>query len=251
MKVLIIEDEALAANRLKQLLHQWDEKIQTVAVIESVEGAVQWLSSQPAPDLIFLDIQLDDGICFEIFEAIEIEIPVIFTTAYDQYAIRAFKVNSVDYLLKPISKEALAAAMDKYRAHFSPKPAVFADKLNELYRQLVTTYKTRFFVKAGTHFQSIPTGDIACFFIEERCTFLRTLDGKRYAMDSSLEQVQRRLDPICFFRINRDHIIHIDAIADIITYSTHRLKIKLSTPGTEELVVSRNRVPDFKKWLDR
>lgn len=251
MKVLIIEDEVIAANRLKELLYRLDEQIQVLAAIETVEDSIRWLSGHSAPDLIFMDIQLDDGICFEIFEAIQVDVPVIFTTAYDQYAIRAFKVNSVDYLLKPISKEAIAAAVEKFRSHFSLKPGVYKEKINDLHRQLVKSHKTRFFVKIGTHFQSVSTKDIGCFFIEDRCTFLKTFAGKRFDLDVSLEQIQQQVDPSLFFRINRHHIIHIEAIADIIGYSSHRLKVRLSAPASGELVVSRSRVPDFKDWLDR
>lgn len=250
MKVLIIEDEAPAAGRLKQLLRQIDERIEVLATIESVEDAVNYLSSSPSPDLIFMDIQLEDGICFEIFDTVRVDVPVIFTTAYDQYALRAFKVNSVDYLLKPIDTGALRAALDKYRSVFRPEGAG-PEQVEDWYKPLIGKFKTRFFVRSGAHFRSVPIADIACFFIEERCAFLSTRDGRRYDVDASLEQVLDMVDPTAFFRINRTHIIQLDSIADIISYSANRLKVRLAMPGGEELVVSRDRVRDFKDWLDR
>ncbi|MCO6478988.1 MAG: response regulator transcription factor [Phaeodactylibacter sp.] len=250
MKVLMIEDEAIAAAQLKRLLQQVDRTIEPVATLETVEDSVNWLSAHPAPELIFMDIQLDDGLCFEIFDAVKVDSPVIFTTAYDQFAIRAFKVNSVDYLLKPITAEALRAAIQKYRSVFTPG-SKFQEQARELHRQLAPRHKMRFFVNIGAHFQSVPTSNISCFFIEERCTFLKTGAGKRYSADYSLDQLQKMLDPARFFRINRNYIIHIDAIADITGYSAYRLKVKLKPPNEEELVVSRERVGAFKEWLGR
>lgn len=250
MRALIIEDEAIAADRLKQLLHKMDESIQVIAILESVEASVNWLLNQAAPELIFMDIQLDDGICFEIFESIEFDTPVIFTTAYDQYAIRAFKVNSVDYLLKPIELTALSAAIEKYRSLFSEKPA-FNEKINLLYQQMFRHHKERFFVRSGAHFHSVTTKEISCFFIENRCTFFKTSSGKRYAIDSSLEQVQQKIDPARFFRVNRHYIVNIDAIADMTGYSSQRLKLQLKIPDAAELVVSRDRLQAFKEWLNR
>ncbi|MFW5756946.1 MAG: LytR/AlgR family response regulator transcription factor, partial [Tangfeifania sp.] len=166
MKVVIIEDERLAAEKLESFLKQIDSEIEAVAKLESVEESVNWLTSNPAPDLIFMDIQLDDGISFEIFDAVKVEAPVIFTTAFDQYAIRAFKVNSVDYLLKPIDRNTLESALEKYRKIF--RPAGMQEKLSKVFEQLAKPWKTRFFVKVGVHFQSVPVEEICCFFVEER-----------------------------------------------------------------------------------
>ena len=250
MKVLIIEDEALAASQLQRLLHQMEEPFQVLAVLETVEDSINWLASHPAPALIFMDIQLDDGICFEIFDAVEVSSPVIFTTAYDQFAIRAFKVNSVDYLLKPITLEALSNALEKYRSVFSSEANTMAYN-QQLLQQLTPQYKTRFFVSVGTHFHSVATQKIACFFIEERCTFLLTFEQKRFPLDYSLDQLQQMADPQFFFRINRNHLINIEAIEDITSYSAYRLKVKLKPAGMEELIVSRDRVSAFKEWLGR
>ena len=247
---MIIEDEAIAAVQLKRLLQQVDATIEATATLETVEDSINWLSENPAPDLIFMDIQLDDGICFEIFEAVKVTSPIIFTTAYDQFAIRAFKVNSVDYLLKPITAEVLYTAVEKYRSVFSPRRDL-SEQVWQLSRQLAPQYKTRFFVNIGAHFQSVTTQDIRCFFIEERCTFLKTVNGKKYFTDYSLEQIQNKVDPSLFFRINRNHIIHIEAITDITSYSAYRLKVKLKLPDMAELIVSRDWVAAFKEWLGR
>jgi DNA-binding LytR/AlgR family response regulator len=252
MKVLIIEDEHLAAQRLKQLLIKIDGSIQVLDMLESVQASVEWISNNPSPDLIFMDIQLDDGVCFEIFNAVQVITPVIFTTAYDQYAIKAFKVNSVDYLLKPISQEDLSAALKKFDQLFIHSDQQ-KEKINLLYDQLVKKdYKTRFFVKVGTHFFSISTQDIACFYIRERSTFIKSKVGKNFDIDFSLDQVQNMVDPDLFFRINRNYIVNLDSIADIISYSTNRLKLKLRNfEHLDDLIVSREKAADFKSWLDR
>lgn len=252
MKVLIIEDERLAAEKLKQLLTKIDTSIKIVDMLETVQASVDWISNNPSPDLIFMDIQLDDGVCFEIFDAVRVTAPVIFTTAYDQYAIKAFKVNSVDYLLKPISPEDLSLALEKFN-HFYIKADQQKEKINLLYDQLVKKdHKSRFFVKLGTHFFTISTQDIACFYIRERSTFIKSKVGKNFDIDFSLDQIQNMVDPDQFFRINRNYIINLDSIADIISYSTHRLKIKLRNfEHLEDLIVSREKTADFKQWLDR
>jgi DNA-binding LytR/AlgR family response regulator len=249
MKVVIIEDERLAAEKLESLLKKVDIEIKVIAKLESVEDSVNWLTTNPSPDLIFMDIQLDDGISFEIFDDVKVEAPVIFITAFDQYAIRAFKVNSVDYLLKPIDRNALETALEKYRRVF--KPAGMENKLSKVFEQLAKPWKTRFFVKVGVHFQSVPVEDICCFFVEERCSFLKTQTGKNYALDYSLDQLQKRVDPELFFRINRNFMVNINCIAEIISYSTNRLKLKLKSFNDEGLIVSRDKVSEFKQWLDR
>ena len=247
MKVVIVEDEKLAAEKLVHLLKKTDMEIEVVQHIESVEEAVNWFQQNPLPDLIFMDIQLDDGISFEIFDAIKMDAPVIFTTAYNEYAIRAFKVNSVDYLLKPIEAEALSAAIQKFRKHFG-ESGDFEAKISKVFNQLSAKYKSRFFVKVGIHFQSIPVEKICCFFVEERCTFLKTTEGKTYDLDYSLEQLQNMIDPGQFFRINRNYLVNINCIGEIISYSTNRLKLNV---GKTEQIVSRDKVSEFKQWMDR
>lgn len=250
MKVVIVEDERLAAEKLTGLLATTDPQLEVVRVLESVVEAVNWFSEHPAPDLVFMDIQLEDGISFEIFESVKIQSPVIFTTAFDQYAIRAFKVNSVDYLLKPIVKEELAGAIQKFRQLHSSEDQ-FEEKVTRVVEQLSRKYKTRFLIRVGMRFQSIPVSKICAFFVEERCTFLQTGEGKRYDLDYSLDQLQTMLDPEQFFRVNRNFLVNINCIEEIISYSVTRLKLKLDKGPEEGVIVSRDKVTDFKKWMDR
>jgi len=250
MKVLIIEDEILAADKLAGLLIRIDSTIEIMGKLQSVLESINWLHSQPNPDVIFMDIQLDDGICFEIFDAVKIKTPVIFTTAYDSYAIRAFQVNSVDYLLKPIEKEPLEKAIEKYKLIFK-KGDSSTQSIGDLSVQMVKSYKTRFFVKIGNHFHSIPVDNIECFYLVERAVFFKTNNGKNYNLDYSLDQVQQLIDPENFFRINRNYLIQINAIQDIYNYSSSRLGIKINGINHLDLIVSREKVGEFKKWLDR
>jgi DNA-binding LytR/AlgR family response regulator len=250
MNILIIEDEKPAADKLIRQLGRAVEGIKVMETLETVEDSINWFLNNPAPDLILMDIQLADGICFEIFDSVEIKTPIIFTTAYDEYAIRAFKVNSIDYLLKPIDSGSLAKAIDKYKSLYPPKTDT--KKIELLYDQLVKKYKTRFFIKFGSHCRSVMTDEIRYFYIVERSTFMNTFSGKIFDVDYSLDQIQKMVDPEKFYRINRNFIINLTAITDIITWSSNRLKVKL-TGGDEnfEMVVSRDKVTDFKRWLDR
>ena len=250
MEALIIEDETLAAEKLESMLTSIDPDFEVVGILESVLESINWLSTNKHPDLIFMDVQLDDGICFEIFQSIKIDVPIIFTTAYDSYAIKAFQVNSIDYLLKPIEEETLAKSIQKYKSLYQNQ-SLQIEKLNLLYDQIVNSYKTRFFVKIGNHYHSISVNEIQCFYIQERSVFLRSISGKKYDLDYSLDQLQKLVDPNLFFRINRNFLIHIDAIQDIYSYSSHRLGVKLRMMDYLDMIVSREKVADFKKWLDR
>ncbi len=247
MKVVIVEDERLASKRLESLLKKAEPGIEVIQILESVEDAVNWFSQNTKPDLIFMDIQLDDGISFEIFDAVKIEAPVIFTTAYNEYAIRAFKVNSVDYLLKPIEEEALATAIQKFKKLFA-ETWDFETKIAKAIGEISTQFKSRFFIKVGIRFKSIQIENICSFFVEERNTFLRTNEGKNYDLDYSLDQLQKMVDPNLFFRINRNYLVNINCIDEIVSYSTNRLKLKI---GKIEQIVSRDKVSDFKQWMDR
>jgi DNA-binding LytR/AlgR family response regulator len=249
MKVVIVEDEHLAAEKLAGQLQRVVPGVEVLKTLESVEEAVNWFGSNPAPDLVFMDIQLEDGISFEIFEAIKLQAPVIFTTAYDEYAIRAFKVNSVDYLLKPIDEEDLKKAIQKFRKIFDETE--FASRVTRVIEQVSKKYKTRFFMKIGTHFRSVKVTEICCFFVQERNTFLRTTAGKTYDIDHSLDQLQALIDPEQFFRINRNFLVNINCISEIVAYSTTRLKLKLEVDCPEDLIVSRDRVSEFKHWMDK
>ena len=249
IRIVIIEDEKPAVGKLKQLLDNTGEKISIEQTLGSVEESVDWLSNNPVPDLIFMDVQLSDGICFEIFESVKINVPVIFTTAFDSYAIKAFKVNSIDYLLKPIDPESLAMALNKFKDHY---PLVKSERLNQIISEMPVKYKSRFLIKTGEHFRSVAISDIEAFFIQERATFLLTKDGKTLDIDYSLDQLEKMVDPECFFRANRNYLINIQCIKDMIGYSGSRIKVKMVYGNyPDPIVVSRERVNAFKIRMDR
>lgn len=255
MKVLIVEDENLAAERLKDLILQYDNSIEILECLDSVEESVDWLLNNDMPDLFFFDIQLADGLSFEIFEDVEVKAPVIFTTAFDEYALRAFKVNSIDYILKPIDYQELAKAIDKYKAQYEVAKSLIPnwDILQETLKAIKSNddYKTRFAVKKGVHLASIPVEEIAYFFSEHKISWLKTTDGKKYAVDYTLDQLAEILNPKDFFKLNRQYITSINAIKDVVVYSNSRLKVQLSDTSKDELIlISREKVGDFKKWLD-
>lgn len=258
MRTLIIEDEKLAADRLANLLQQIDLNIAVIGKIESVQKAVQQFAAGLKPDLAFLDIQLADGLSFEIFDQITIPCPVIFTTAYDEYAIKAFKVNSIDYLLKPIDADELAASLQKFRRLTLPAtitPAPVTPNLEFLQKAMQmlghAPYKNRFVVKVGEHIKAIPVEQIDFFFSMGKATFLQTKENKRFVVDFSLEQLENLLDPQQFFRINRSYFISLNAIQDIVSYSNSRLKTFLRNSTDTDVIVSREKVNAFKDWLDR
>jgi DNA-binding LytR/AlgR family response regulator len=223
-----------------------------LGVLDTVAGAVEWLCGHPVPDLVFMDIQLADGLSFEIFEKVKVGCPVIFATAYEEYAIKAFKVNSVDYLLKPIAFAELEAAFGKFVGHtkLQVSPSVTVELLSKVKEMLLKQYKTRFVIKVGEHLKSIAVEDILFFYSLEKATFLCTSDFKTYLVDYSLDRINEMVDERSFFRINRKYILSNRSIADIIFYSNSRLKIKLKKPDEEAIVVSRDKVAAFKEWLD-
>jgi DNA-binding LytR/AlgR family response regulator len=251
MNILIVEDEKPAAERIFRLLNKINIETYIVASLETVEGTINWLQNNPAPDLIVMDIQLDDGLCFEIFETIKIDTPVIFTTAYDEYAIQAFKVNSVDYLLKPIEEEALLFSLNKFKeVHYRKK--LESPDFHILFKEFTNHYKTRFLVKIGIRYISIPVHEISYFYLMENSTFIKCFNGRNYAIEFSLEQLLKIVDPSKFFRINRNYIINIDAINEMLSYSSSRLLVKLSNvEPSDDFVVSRDKVSKFKKWIDK
>jgi DNA-binding LytR/AlgR family response regulator len=202
MNVLVIENEHPAADKIVRLLKKIDKSIAVMDVIETVEEAINWLQEKPHPDLIMMDIQLDDGLCFEIFDTVNVDIPVIFTTAYDEYTLRAFKVNSIDYLLKPIDEESLRSAINKYKKLNEDKDP-FRRDFRQLLHEFRNQYKSRFLIKIGDKFRSVPSGEISHFHISERSVFINDYQGKDYGIDYSLEQLNDMLDPRKFFRINR------------------------------------------------
>lgn len=252
MKVLIIEDELPAARRIEQLIRQQRPQVEILAVIDSITEAVKWFAQNPAPELILMDIHLADGLSFDIFQSIKIQSMVIFTTAYDQYAIRAFKVNSIDYLLKPIDALELKNALDKYDQMRSSAANFDYSMLNGMLDNLKNrNYRERFLVKFGNAFTYIQAQEMRFCYAEDSLVFTRLADGKKYSLDHTLEQLEQLLNPTHFFRINRKILLHIDAVDKIHPYFNNRLKLELQPSPGFEIVVSRERVQDFKNWIDQ
>ena len=251
MKVIIIEDEKPSARRLQRMLKTLDILVETL--LHSVEESIDWFQNNSHPDLIFLDIQLSDGLSFEIFETIAIKSAVIFTTAYDEYALQAFKLNSIDYLLKPIDDDDLETAVQKYQERTAPKQGVtldFTDIKKLLVNPIDRVYKKRFSIKVGQHLKLINIEDIECFYSENKGTYAHTTTGRNYLLDSTLDQLEKELEPQTFFRINRKFFVNINAIKDMLSYTNSRLQIKLNNYNAEEVIVARERVKDFKNWLE-
>lgn len=250
MRILIIEDEQLASRRLHGLIKPYFPYSEIVDNLDSISLSVDYLQANPAPDLIFCDIQLGDGISFEIFQKVELSTPIIFTTAYDKYAIKAFEVNAIDYLLKPIDPKDLQKSIEKFKSK-KITPELNLEVLKTLISPTPSIFKKRFLVRYGEKIQSIPTDQITFFFSEERVTFLQTDEGKRFVIDGNLEKTESQLDPDLFFRLNRKYLITSKAIDEIFSYSNSRLKVKLLNCSDNDILVSREKVPDFKLWLDR
>ncbi|WP_166964968.1 LytR/AlgR family response regulator transcription factor [Yeosuana marina] len=251
MNVLIIEDEKPSARRLQRMLASI--QVQAEVMLHSVEESITWFKNNEHPDLIFLDIQLSDGLSFEIFETIDIQSAVIFTTAYDEYALQAFKLNSIDYLLKPIDADELEKAVKKYQDRVPKQQAVTID-FNDIKKLLVNPidreYKKRFSVKVGQHLKLINIEDIECFYSENKGTYVYTTEGRSYLLDTTLELLENELEPQTFFRINRKFFVNINAIKDMVSYTNSRLQIKLNSYNDDEVIVARERVKDFKAWLE-
>ena len=250
MNIIIIEDEKPAARLLERKIEKLGYSITTL--LHSVEESLLWFQNNSHPDLIFLDIQLSDGLSFEIFEKIDIKSAVIFTTAYDEYALRAFKLNSIDYLLKPIDEEELATAISKFANQFQVNRVSNLD-FEAIKRMLVNPiskeYRKRFSVKIGQQIKVIDVAEIECLYSENKGTYIHTSDNRDYLIDSSLEVVEAELNPNDFFRISRKYIIPLQSVKEIQVYSNSRLKISLPTYKVDEVIVARERVSDFKEWL--
>ena len=250
MNIIIIEDEKPAARLLNRKIEKLGFSVNQM--LHSVEQAIEWFNANIHPDLIFLDIQLSDGLSFEIFEKIEIKSAVIFTTAYDEYALRAFKLNSIDYLLKPIDEDDLETAINKFKSQ-QPKQEIQQCDFEQIKRMLVNpsdkTYKTRFTVKIGLHLKVITTDEIECFYSENKGTYIHTSDNRDYLIDTILEVVESELNPKDFFRVSRKFIVPLKAIREIQVHSTSRLKVILPSYKGDEVIVSREKVQEFKTWL--
>jgi DNA-binding LytR/AlgR family response regulator len=251
MTVLIIEDEPLAAERLENLLRKQDPEIRIAGRCDSVKQSVEWLKENPLPDLMFLDIQLGDGLSFDIFDQVVIDCPVIFTTAYDEYAIDAFRLNSLHYLLKPLKAQDLAAALMKYKTSPYSAGSNHMAALDKVQQQLTREYKKRFLVKSGLHIRTIPVEEVLYFFSMDKGTYGVLEGGKNVLLDYTLDDLEKLTDPSKFFRVNRRYLVGLNSIADIITYSNYRLKLVLRHSGDQENLVSRDRMQDFRSWLDR
>ena len=251
MTVIIIEDEKPAARRLNRMLLALG--IEAKTMLHSVEESLNWLQNNEHPDLIFLDIQLSDGLSFDIFEEIEVKSAVIFTTAYDEYALKAFKLNSIDYLLKPLDEDELKVAVDKFKEN-RPKQTDVQVNLDDIRKLLVNPvdckFKKRLTIKIGQHIKIIHIDEIECFYSEQKSTYIHTKENRNYLIDNSLEYWYDQLNPEHFFRVNRTFIVHINAIKDIIAYSNSRLKLVLHSYTETEIIISRERVKDFRNWID-
>ncbi len=250
MKVVIVEDEKLSAEHLALLLQRIDNRIEVVRYLDTVQATIQAFEEGLEADLLFLDIHLADGNSFEIFNKIHIDTPIVFTTAYDQYAIQAFKQNSVDYLLKPVSSKDLQFALEKYKRQEQKANKNLIENITTAYHQLNKQYKIRFLVKIGQTIDTISTDAIHHFATEDSMSFLITTKGNRYPIDYSLDHLETILEPKDFFRINRKIIIKIQAIEKVTSYFNSRLSITTKFLEGEARVVSRDRVNDFKQWLD-
>jgi DNA-binding LytR/AlgR family response regulator len=250
MNIIIIEDEKPAARLLQRKVEKLG--LQVNQMLHSVEESIAWFQSNPHPDLIFLDIQLSDGLSFEIFSTIDIKSAVIFTTAYDEYALRAFKLNSIDYLLKPIDEDDLEMAVNKFKARNTTISNLSLD-FEMIKKMLVNPidreFKKRFTIKMGQQLKMVNIEEVECFFSENKGTYLHTFDGRDYLLDTTLEQLENELNPKEFYRVSRKFIIPTKAIKEIQIYSNSRLKVILPTYKDDEVIVSREKVTDFKEWL--
>ncbi|MBB1138980.1 LytTR family DNA-binding domain-containing protein [Myroides sp. WP-1] len=250
MKVLIVEDEERNANKLMRLLLQIDPNIQVLAVVESIQASVHWLRINAAPDLIFMDIRLEDGLCFEIFEQVHINVPVVFTTSYDEYALKAFKVNSIDYIMKPVQEEDLIHALTKYKN-------LSATGLNDSIQHILgslnkreVVYRSRFLIPYKDGFRAVKVEEIDFIYSELKITHLVLKDRSEMIVSQTMEEVEEELNPAFFFRANRQHIVEIDSIHNIQNYYNGKLKVTLIRDPQREIIISRDKAPLFKNWLN-
>jgi DNA-binding LytR/AlgR family response regulator len=260
MKILIVEDEDLAVKKMKKTLMSLDEAAMVVGEADSIKSTVSWLQNNPAPDLILMDIELADGQSFEIFNHVQVKSPVIFITSYDEYALKAFKVNSVDYLLKPVQKEDLQAALEKYREMKkiynegtpAAAPISIDDLVKELQQKLQTKeFRKRFLVKHGQKLVSVEVEEIAYFFSDGRLNFFKTFDNRKFVVDYTMDELNEMLDPDKYFRISRSFFISVDSVSQIHDYFGNRLILNLKPETDKEAIVSREKVTDFKTWLGK
>ena len=248
MKVIIIEDEVLSARRLSKMLAEISPDIEVVAMLESVHEALAWFEANESPEMVFLDIQLNDGTGFEIISRLDDFPHIIFTTAYEQYALDAFKYNSIDYLLKPIDKQELEAALKKLDQIHKQEESLYREKLQALRKSFMPEFRERFLVKVGNQFKSIPTKNVAYFYYDDGLCYLRTITGENLPIDHTLDHLMEELDPRHFFRVNRQYIVAMNSVKEIHSYFNSRLLLALAPATQEDVVVSRERVVNFKVW---
>jgi two-component system, LytTR family, response regulator LytT len=251
MRVAIIEDESVAQQNLQSMLTEIDPDISVDASLDSIEASVSYFSMHPKIDLVFMDIELGDGQCFDIFKQTSIDSPIIFITAYQEHALKAFKLNSVDYLLKPVNKNELAAAISKFRKlHIEERQKIQANILSLLDKVgNVNQLRTRYLAKSGTRLISVLTEDIAFFYTKERLQYIKTFKGEDYIIDKRLDDIETETDPKTFFRVNRQFILNYNSIHKVHTWFSGKLKVAVQPDAYEEIIISRLKAADFKKWL--
>jgi len=252
MNILIIEDEQLAQERLQLLIKAYDPAINIAGCLESVEDAVNWLNTKPHPDLILLDIHLSDGQAFEIFKRTQTQKPIIFITAYENYAVDAFRLFSIDYILKPVTAGSLAAAINKFKnLQDIFTPADYRLLMEQVTEMHSASYRNRFLAKVGQRLFFIPAGDVSYFAADNKIVYLIDREGNRFVINSTMEKLETELNPRDFFRLNRKIIIHAEAIEQVKSYHSNRLKLQVKgVSASEEMIISRERVADFKQWAD-
>jgi two-component system response regulator LytT len=249
MRIVIIEDEKLNASRLKKILLEIDPDIELLEVLDTIHKSVEWLKENKHPDTILMDIRLADGLSFEIFAKVKVNCPVIFTTAYDEYAVRAFKVNGIDYLLKPVEKEELEAALQKVRTLISPDPAI--EELMQFFRQKNLSYRTRFLIPFKDGYKTILVADVDFIYSEFKTTHLVLNDGGVETVTHTMEELEEQLDPDVFFRANRQHLVAVHSISSIHNFFNGKLKLQLKRYPEREVLISKEKATSFKQWLDR
>jgi DNA-binding LytR/AlgR family response regulator len=252
MKILIIEDEPQAAQLLENILREVAPECVVLRKIDSIKRSVRWLAENPQPDLIFMDIQLADGLSFEIFDKHTITSPVIFTTAFNEYALKAFKVNSIDYILKPVDKVELKAALEKLRRLTGTQhQSKLLESIGQAVQMLSKKYKERFMIKVGEHLRTVEVDHILYFYSQDKTTFCFSSENRNFILDFTLDQLEEIIDPLRFFRINRKYLVSSSAMLDIISHTNSRLKLNLKGSHDNDIIVARERVQEFKDWLDR
>ncbi len=249
MQALIVEDERLSAERLKSLIAKVDPEMEIAGILNSVSSSKEWLRDNSPPDVMFLDIQLNDGTGFDLLSEVEDSCPVIFTTAYDNYAIKAFKFNSVDYLLKPIDETELASSIKKLKQQASV-PTPQEQDFGKLQKIITGDFKQRFLVKLGDQYQSVVIPEISYFVYQDAMCYVVVKEGRKYPIDYTMDQLEGLLNPLEFFRINRQMLLCLSAIKEIHSYFNSRLLLRLAPDHEEDVIVSRDRVGDFKRWMD-